>query len=217
MIELLCPPQTARTALAKCLSGEISCMACKDEHVLDVVNGLLTVITPPARAGQSPSVRDSVVRAVDGLYRPPPREASGIELLLAGRAGVDPRQVVVGHGSTEVMDWLFHRQAQSGGTVIATEPTFELYKDLADRHQLWYIGVPWDKARLGHDIAALIDTISDDTVLCVLDIPHAVSVVASATDDMIGQLAQALPGHAVLLLDMVYADFMDSKPYHPVG
>lgn len=109
------------------------------------------------------------------------------------------------------MDWLFRIQSRPGGKVVATEPTFELYQDLADRHRLEYVAVHWDRERLGHDGPALLRAIDDDTVLCVLDIPHTVSGVAPTLPDPVHQLAQALPRDAILLLDMVCADYMHSK------
>jgi histidinol-phosphate/aromatic aminotransferase/cobyric acid decarboxylase-like protein len=212
MIELLCPQETARTALAKCQSGQVLCAGCKNEHAETVTSGVREVTARPLRAGHSPHVRNSVAQAADDLYRPPPREAAALEALIATRVEVTPDQVVVGHGSTEIMDWLFRLQSRPGGKVIATEPTFELYQDLADRHRLEYVAVPWDPEKLGHDIQALSRAIDENTVLCVLDIPHTVSGVGASPADLIDQLAQALPRDALLLLDMVYADFMRSRP-----
>lgn len=212
MIELLCPEETARTALNKCRSGQVLCSDCKSEHVESIASGLNAATDPPLRARQSPRVQAAVTASGDRLHQLPPRDANQLERLIAQHTGVTSEEVVVGSGSTQVMDWLFGMQPQ-GATVIATEPTFELYRQLADRHQLAYSSIRWDTATRGHDIPAMAEAIDDDTRLCVLDIPHAVSGVAAASlTDQLHTVAKALPPGAVLLLDMVCADYIRTPP-----
>ncbi|MGW7522994.1 aminotransferase class I/II-fold pyridoxal phosphate-dependent enzyme [Streptomyces sp. NPDC054783] len=206
MIELLSPPETAQRALDGCLSGR-ACGDCKAEHVTGVVSGLRVATRTPLRAGTSAQVKPAVSRTAEGLHRPPPRDATDLEAALAERSGVQPEQVVVGHGSTEVMDWLFHIQAGPGAKVIATEPTFELYQELAERHGLRYETAAWDRRSFSHDAAALVRLADRDTTLCVIDVPHSVSGAVGEVTDLLDRLFEALPDDAVVLLDLVYADF----------
>jgi histidinol-phosphate/aromatic aminotransferase/cobyric acid decarboxylase-like protein len=209
VIELLCPPQTAENALARCQSGQTLCAQCKSKHADVVASGLREAMTPPARPGAPTAIRDSVVHAATALHRLPPQEQSSLEEKIAARTGVLPGQVVVGRGSTEVMDWAFRLQSTPGATVVATEPTFGLYRDLADRHGFEYAGVPWDAQALAHDASGLLRAVDDKTALCVLDIPHTVSGVGPAAH-LIKDMSRALPPSTLLLLDMVAADFMRS-------
>ncbi|TQK97534.1 histidinol-phosphate/aromatic aminotransferase/cobyric acid decarboxylase-like protein [Streptomyces puniciscabiei] len=207
MIELLCPPETAQRALDGCLSGR-SCGDCKAEHLTGVVAGLRAATTAPLRAGTSSQVGPAVRQAAGGLHRPPPRDATDLEAAIAERSGVHPDQVVVGHGSTEVMDWLFRIQARPGGKVVATEPTFELYQELAERHRLRYAAAAWDPCTFTHDAAALVRLADRDTALCVIDVPHSVSGAVGQVTELLDRLFETLPDDAAVLLDLVYADFI---------
>lgn len=215
MIELLCPPDTAQRALDGCLSGR-SCGDCKAEHMTGVVSGLRAATRTPLHAGTSSQVGLAVNRAAGGLHSPPPRDATDLEAAIAERSGVHPDQVVVGHGSTEVMDWLFRIQAGSGGKVVATDPTFELYQELAERHHLRYAAAAWDPRTFDHDAAALVRLVDRDTALCVIDVPHSVSGAVGQVTELLDRLFEALPDDAVVLLDLVYADFMRT-PIEPAS
>ncbi|MEU9481221.1 aminotransferase class I/II-fold pyridoxal phosphate-dependent enzyme [Streptomyces sp. NPDC048191] len=215
VIELLCPPEIAQRALDGCLSGR-SCGDCKAEHVTSVVSGLRAATTTSPRARTSSQVGPAVSRTAGGLHRPPPRHATDLEAAIAERSGVDPDQVVVGHGSTEVMDWLFRIQARSGGKVVATEPTFELYQELAERHHLRYAAAAWDSRTFSHDAAALVHLADRDTALCVVDVPHSVSGAVGQVTELLDRLFAALPDDAVVLLDLVYADFIRT-PIEPAS
>ncbi|MCT2590524.1 aminotransferase class I/II-fold pyridoxal phosphate-dependent enzyme [Streptomyces sp. N2-109] len=215
MIELACSRVAARSALDRCRSGRVLCADCKDEHADIVSAGVRAAVTPSLRAGQTPQVREAVAGAAGSLHRPPRRRTDQLEERLAWDTGVRAEQVVAGHGSTEVMDWLFAAQARTGGSAIATEPTFELYEHLAERHRLAHHAVPWDRAELGHNVPALSAAIekANDTVLCILDIPHTVSgTVPRSLPELLRPILRVLPERAVVLLDMVSADYMCTSP-----
>ncbi|MBB1242507.1 aminotransferase class I/II-fold pyridoxal phosphate-dependent enzyme [Streptomyces durbertensis] len=207
VIELLCRPETAQRALDECRSGR-SCGDCKTDHAAGVVSGLRAATRTPPHAGTSPQVGPAVSRAVGGLHRTPPRAATDLETAIAERSRVHPEQVVVGHGSTEVMDWLFRVQARPGGNVVATEPTFELYQELAERHHLRYSPATWDPRTFNHDAAALARRVDRDTTMCIIDVPHSVSGAGGQVTELLDCLFEALPDDAAVLLDLVYADFM---------
>lgn len=188
---------------------------CKATHVDAVAAGIQDVATRPGattRAGAAPGTVPAIDRAARRLHLPPPRDCADLESMIAVKIHAAPDQVVVGHGSTEVMDWLFRMQSRSGGTVVATEPTFELYRTLADWHELDYVSVPWDPRSFNHDLPALIRAIDDRTAVCVLDLPHSVSGAPARLTDVLDHLAPRLPEGARLLVDLVYADFMASPP-----
>jgi len=214
MIELLCSRATAETALLRCRSGETSCVDCKRNH-LDAVAASVTEIAgswsaPQARA--SADVGPAVHAAARTLHRPPPREAADLEAAIAARNGVAAEQVVVGHGSTEIMDWLFRLQARPGGRVVATEPAFELFPQLADRHRMEYIRVPWEEHSFTHDLPALARAIDSRTAVCVVELPHSVSGSAIPLTRVLDDLAGRLPERARLLVDLAYADFAEQPP-----
>lgn len=211
MIELLCPPEAAQNALSKCLSGVTTCAECKSNHADAIVDRLSASTTPRLRAGQSTAVIEAIATAAAQLHRTPPRDAGELERAIAEHHGVGRSKVVVGHGSTEIMDWAFRSCVRPGGGLVATEPTFELYRHLGDAHGLRHTPARWNRETFGHDASALAEAIDTDTAVCILDIPQAVSG-AAASAALIGQVADLLPDDALLILDMVCANFMDDPP-----
>jgi histidinol-phosphate/aromatic aminotransferase/cobyric acid decarboxylase-like protein len=100
--------------------------------------------------------------------------------------------------------------------VVATEPTFELYQELAERHRLRYAAAAWDPSTFTHDTSALAHLADQDTALCAIDVPHSVSGTVGQVTELLDPLFDALPDDAVVLLDLVYADFIRT-PIEPAS
>lgn len=212
-IELLAPPIHAESVLRSCTTGTSTCADCKEANVEIIGAGLRNVDSGAAgRAGTADEVPAAVLRAVETLHRPPPRDAAAVESAVAARCGVGQAQVVVGNGSTEVLDWVFRLQAQPGAAAVFTDPTFELYRQLADRHGMRCREVRWDPVTLDHDLPAIVDAVDIRTSVCVLDVPHSVSGACGVPEQTIDAVARALPADGLLVLDLVYADYMDHPP-----
>ena len=210
VIELLSAPERATAAARRCRAGEVLCGQCKIEHLDDVVAGVSGDGRQEAfvRVATSPAVPSAVADVAISLYRPPSREPMDLEAEIARYAGVAPEQVVVGHGTTEILDWIMREQASAGGALLATAPTFELYGQLAARNGLRYEEVAWDGDALRHDLAALRAALKDDHVAVVVDIPHTVSGISVPLSDLLAAVAPWLPGGAKLIIDNVYGEFM---------
>ncbi|MDT0300602.1 aminotransferase class I/II-fold pyridoxal phosphate-dependent enzyme [Streptomonospora wellingtoniae] len=213
-VELLCSPQRARTVLAQCRAGHVTCAQCKDHNADAVVAGLKSITDrlPTARAGVPAGVGPAVQRAVPTLHRPPPRACGDLEAAIATRTQVTAEQVVAANGSTEVVDWLFRLQARPGAQVVATEPGFELYRDLAQRHGFEYVPVSWDPATFAPDLDTVGQAIDERTRLVVVELPHSVSGAAVSLEAVTERLLPTLPAGARLLVDLAYADFTDTPP-----
>ncbi|GAA1862437.1 aminotransferase class I/II-fold pyridoxal phosphate-dependent enzyme [Myceligenerans crystallogenes] len=202
-VELLAGSTAVRETLAGCQSGTLLCGDCKTRNVEPVLARLDELRSRPQRARQSPGVVLAVTEAARDLHAPPPRDPLALEAAIAADQGVEPAQVVVGNGTTEVINHAF--RIAKGRRVIATSPTFELYADLAEHHGLDYTPVPWN-GRFGHDPSVLQKAVGDDPAVCVIDVPHSVSGVVTPVQNL-QEIAAALPADALLLLDLVYADY----------
>lgn len=193
------------------------CGECKAGHVDEVVAAVDRHRPRPAQdaasvAGCAPAVTTAVAVASRSLYRPPPRNVDALERAIADYAGVEADQVVVANGVTQVLDWIFHEQARclpERGSVLAGEPTFELYRELAARHRMSYRTVPWDGPMGGHrltDFAAVMAEGID--AVAVVDSPHTVSGVPTSLADVLTGLVPSLRPRARLVVDNVFAEFM---------
>ena len=205
VIEVLCEPDRAAVAVNRCRSGAVLCRDCKIEHVNDVV-AAITRSAP--RAGTSTTIRTALHNAVPTLYRPPPPNPLELEAEIARYAGVAPEQIVVGNGSTEILDWIMREQVRPGGSILTTTPTFELYEQLARRHGLRYDAMPWDAAESGHDLDRLASAVTEEHVGVAIDIPHTVSGTSVPLADLLASVGTRLGGGAKLIIDNVYGEYM---------
>ncbi|GIE92486.1 aminotransferase class I/II-fold pyridoxal phosphate-dependent enzyme [Actinoplanes regularis] len=205
VIELLCAPGRAAVAAESCRAGAVLCRDCKFEHADEVVSAI-TRYAP--RAGTSAAVPATLCDASRTLYRPPPPNPIELEAEIARYAGVRPEQVVVGNGSTEILAWIMREQEQPNGAVLATDPTFELYEQLAQRHGLRYDTVPWDARDCRHSLDRLAGAVAGEHVAVVTDIPHTVSGTSVPLADLLASVASRLRGGAKLVIDNVYGEYM---------
>jgi histidinol-phosphate/aromatic aminotransferase/cobyric acid decarboxylase-like protein len=210
MIELLCSPDRATAAARRCRAGDVLCRNCKAEHADEVVAGFhpTDLRHGALRAGTSPLVPAALVTAGQTLHRLPPRTATDLKAEIARYAGVAPEQVVVGHGTTEILDWIMREQATNGRAVLATSPTFELYEQLAARNRLRYDQVAWEEPTFHHNLTALAEAITDEHVALVVDIPHTVSGTSISLSDLVASVVPRLSGGSKLIIDNVYGEFM---------
>ncbi|MEV6689854.1 aminotransferase class I/II-fold pyridoxal phosphate-dependent enzyme [Micromonospora sp. NPDC051196] len=210
VIELLSAPERATAVARRCRAGEVLCGQCKIEHLDDVIAGVRGDgrQVALARVGTSSAVPKAVAGVVPSLHRPPSREPVDLEAEIARYVGVVPEQVVVGHGTTEILDWIMCEQASAGAAVLATAPTFELYGQLAARNELRYDEVAWDGGALRHDLAALRAALKNDHAAMVVDIPHTISAISVPLSDLLAVVAPQLPSGAKLVIDNVYGEFM---------
>lgn len=210
VIELLSAPERATAVARRCRAGEVLCGQCKIEHLDDVIAGVRGDgrQVALARVGTSPAVPKAVAGVVPSLHRPPSREPVDLEAAIARYVGVVPEQVVVGHGTTEILDWIMCEQASTGAAVLATAPTFELYGQLAARNEMRYDEVAWDGGALRHDLAALQAALKNDHAAVVVDIPHTISGISVPLSDLLAVVAPQLPSGAKLVIDNVYGEFM---------
>ena len=148
----------------------------------------------------SPRVLAAVREAVDGTLRlyPSPTGRAAREAI-ARRHGVEPEQVLVGHGGDELIELCFRAFAGPGDRVAIAPPTYPLFEPLCAVHQATPgrhpQGAGWElPASFASDPAPLKFLVNPNSPTgCWLD-RQAVEAVAHQT-----------PG--VLALDEAYVDF----------
>lgn len=138
------------------------------------------------------------------LFLPPIADAAPLRRALAQHYRVGEGSVVVGNGSTEIMNALVLTQvSKRTGEILASLPSFTLYSVLAKMHGLDLRAVPLKD--YVHDIEGLRTAANSGTRVIFLDSPHYTTgktiSMASVVD-----IADALP-ETVVVLDNVYGEF----------
>ena len=162
----------------------------------------------------SPRVRVALERAyLDANLSPPPTPP--LQLALAERHGVEPSQVIVTAGSTEVIDAVFRTFARVGSEVVIPDPSWPVYRRRLDALEARIVDVPLALADDGfhYDTDGFLAAITAETRLVVVCSPNNPTGNAMEIDDLRRLADTGVP----LLLDAAYADFdRERDPMHLV-
>jgi histidinol-phosphate aminotransferase len=152
----------------------------------------------------SPTVREALARAYeDANLSPPPRP--DVRVALATRFGVTPDRVLVGAGSTELIDAVLRTFVRAGDEVVLPSPSWPVFERrlAALEAQIVQVALDASEYTYAYDVDALLAAVTDRTKLIVICSPNNPTGNSMAIDD-VRRCAEARP---ILLLDAAYADF----------
>lgn len=147
----------------------------------------------------------AIEESLTTLFLSPEVKSVTLHAALAEHYDLPEECVVVGSGSTEIMNALMLAQAQRHkGSILASSPTFSLYNILAKMHGFSIRAVPLKD--YAHDIEKLQACANEDkTNIIFLDNPHYITGTAVSAR-LISKLAGALP-ETIVVLDNVYGEY----------
>ncbi|MFN3938704.1 MAG: histidinol-phosphate transaminase [Gemmobacter sp.] len=156
--------------------------------------------------GPSDRAREAFLRAAHSLHRYPSTDHDALRRAIAEVHGLDPRAIVCGVGSDEIISLLCQAYAGPGDEVLHTEHGFLMYRISALAAGATPVSVP-ERERTT-DVDALLAACNRRTRLVFLANPN------NPTGTMIGpgevaRLAEGLPSQALLVLDGAYAEYVE--------
>lgn len=154
--------------------------------------------------GCSPAARDAFAATATALHRYPSTDHAALRQAIGEVHGLDPRRIICGVGSDEVLQFVTHAFAGQDDEVILTEHGFSMYPILARMVGARPVTVPEQERRI--DVDAIIQAVTERTRLVFIANP-ANPTGTFLTEQELTRLAEALPGHVVLVLDGAYAEF----------
>jgi histidinol-phosphate aminotransferase len=152
----------------------------------------------------SPRVREALARAYDDANLSPPPQPE-VRLALAERFGVTPDRVLLGAGSTEVIDAVLRTFVAARDQVVLPDPSWPVFRRRLTALEADVVDVTLeaDATSYHYDADALLAAVTPRTKVIVLCSPNNPTGNAMAADE-VRRCAEAGP---VLLLDAAYADF----------
>jgi histidinol-phosphate aminotransferase len=152
----------------------------------------------------SPRVREALERAYDDANFYPPLDPP-LRTELAARHDVELERVLLGAGSTELIDALLRAFVATGDDVVVPTPSWPVLRARLAALEANLIDVPLtdDGRTFRYDANALIGALTPRTKLLVVCTPNNPTGNAMPLDDL-RACAEAAP---VLLVDAAYADF----------
>jgi len=139
-------------------------------------------------------------------------DPAGAELkpLLAGFHGAPSNaELLLGNGSDELIQLLALAVHAAGGALMAPEPSFSMYRIIADSLGMPYHGVPLVAPDFALDVPAMLDSIERHApALVFLASPNNPTGNRFA-DDAVRAVVRAAPG--LVVIDEAYAPFADGN------
>ncbi|MCH8900547.1 MAG: histidinol-phosphate transaminase [Acidobacteria bacterium] len=158
-----------------------------------------------------PEVVDAISAAATDVNRYP--ENSGYYLVnaLAERHGVDPLQVWLGAGSTQLLGCIALSVGGPGTSALYARPSFVMYAIASLVAGTEPIEVPLDED-WRHDLDAMHAAVRDDTTAVYVCNPNnPTGTYRSAAD--VAAFIDAVPDHVLVVVDEAYHDYVTAADY----
>jgi histidinol-phosphate aminotransferase len=139
----------------------------------------------------------------------PDRVASHIRASLAKRHEVQPEQIVLGNGATELLQAAAFVLLDEGDELITPWPSYPLYPLMAQRAGGRPVAV--DLASDSVDPGAILGAVTDRTRAIALSNPND-PTGTYLPSEQVGDLVSRVPKSVHVLLDEAYIHFQDTEP-----
>lgn len=149
----------------------------------------------------------AALRAVDGLSVYVEDDHLALRARLAARYELDPENVILGHGSNELLSLAFTAFVDPGDHVVMATPTFSLFRKDAQIAGAEISEIP---LRDGvHDLDAMLRAVGRRTKLVFVCDPNNPTGTRVERARLLA-FAAALPAQTLLVLDQAYREYMDA-------
>lgn len=174
--------------------------------------GLVKLTSNELSFGPLPEAEAALAEALPRANRYPDRYAAALrEAVAAANPGSDVANVLVGNGSSEVLQNLL-MLVERPGEVLFPWPTFTLYPSIAATLGLRARRVPLtEEHRVKPE--ALLSAVTGETRAVILCNPNN-PTGTHLTLEEVSAFADALPEDVLLILDEAYQEFVADPAYH---
>lgn len=152
--------------------------------------------------------QDGILLTDIAFHRYPDHEATTLREKLSTWLKVDANDIVIGNGSSELIELIFKTFLTQGDRVIAFEPTFSMYHVYADLYGMTYRGVNFEETSES-SMSAMIQAIQEDKPAVIfLCTPNNPTGFQFKKEDIIRLLTST---QALVVIDEAYIEFADQR------
>lgn len=161
--------------------------------------------------GASPKALEAIRRALPELHRYPDGGAFYLRRALAERHGLAPEQVIVGNGSTELIEMLARAYLADGDEAVYSQQSFVMYPIAIAAVNGKGVSTPATPGR-GHDPEAMIRAVTSRTKLLFIANPSNPTGTYITRSEMDRLLAQ-VPETVLVVVDQAYHEYVTATDY----
>ncbi len=163
--------------------------------------------------GPSPAAVEAAARAAGAAHRYPDGYGFELKQALARLWGVSPENLVLGNGSSEIIEMVVRLLVRPGRKVVLASPSFSIYGLTVRAQGGTEVHVPLRHHRV--DLGAVAGAVDRDTALVILGNPNNPTGTVFGRSEWERFLREVPPGVGVLL-DEAYAEYV-TDPHVPRG
>jgi histidinol-phosphate aminotransferase len=170
------------------------------------ISGAIKMASNENSWGASPKAIRAMRSLLAQQHRYPDGSSSKLREALAGKIGLDASEVVIGNGSSELIEVLIRTFVKEGDEVISSKPSFSLYQQLVRARG--GINFPVEQKKYHHDLESILGCIGEKTKLIFLDNPNNPTGSVISPGELYTFLSE-VPESVTVILDEAYMEFMD--------
>ncbi len=163
--------------------------------------------------GPSPRAVEAARSALEAAHRYPDGYGRALKEALARRWGVGPENLVLGNGSSEVIEMVVRLVVRPGRSVVLASPSFSIYELTVRAQGGEVVWVPLQDHRV--DLEAVAAAVRPDTSLVILGNPNNPTGTAFGAGEW-ERFLERVPSSVAVILDEAYAEYADA-PDFPQG
>lgn len=161
--------------------------------------------------GPLPSVVEAIGRAAAEVNRYPDGAAYYLIQALAGKLGVEPRSLILGNGSNEILDMLIRALVSPGENVVYSTKSFVVYPLTTQIH--FECGRPVELAAdYRYDLAAMADAVDEKTKLIIVCNPNNPTGTYNTAAEF-AEMMRRVPERTVVVVDEAYYEYVVADDY----
>lgn len=156
--------------------------------------------------GTGAKVAAAIQASLPELTRYPDGSGFALKAALSAKLGVDPQQITLGNGSSEILELVARTFLTPELEVVFSQHAFALYPIITQAVGAQAKVVP--AKDYGHDLPAMLAQVTERTRLVFIANPNNPTGTLLAPHE-VESFIKALPGHVICVLDEAYYEFVD--------
>ncbi|MBI5440248.1 MAG: histidinol-phosphate transaminase [Deltaproteobacteria bacterium] len=160
--------------------------------------------------GPSPVALEAYRLEGERLYRYPDGYGFCLKEALSERFGVAPENLVLGNGSSEIIEMTVRLLVQPGKTVVLASPSFSIYEIVVQAQGGEAVRVPLRDHRI--DLDGILRSVGPETALVILGNPNNPTGTTFGRSEWEDFLAR-VPARVGVLLDEAYAEYAEDESF----
>jgi histidinol-phosphate aminotransferase len=160
--------------------------------------------------GPSPKAQEAICRFVDRLHYYPDGSGYYLREKIAGIQGLSMDEVILGAGSTDLIELVAKTLLTAGDEAITSESAFYMYRLAIEDMGAGFVQVPMRD--MTFDLPALAHAISQRTKVVYLANPNNPTGTMFTAEEL-DRFLDAIPPRVLVVLDEAYYEYVQSPDY----